>query len=114
MSSQTIRQRTGIEQYQAVERTRRSDFRSTSNAHGFKCAPAMNDTPHAEDTSFGAWCLAILSILVFVVIVSQVMRLGEVSQGRRDSIHACEAQGLRAITVSDGVNDHIVCSAGAL
>lgn len=114
MSSQTIRQRSGIEQYQAVARTSRSDFRAIANARGFTCAPAMNDTPHVEDTSFGAWCLAILSILAFVVVVSQVMRLGEVSQVRRDAVHACEAQGLRAITVNDGVNDHIVCSAGAL
>jgi hypothetical protein len=109
-----MRQRHGIEQYRDLERTRRSDFRSTSNARGFTCAPAANDVPHAEDSSFGRLCFAILVLIAFAILAVQVMNYCERNQEARNEVHACEAQGLRAITVNDGVNDHIVCSAGAL
>ncbi|WP_426287491.1 hypothetical protein [Luteibacter sp. E-22] len=113
MSSQTLRQRHGIEQYQAVERTRRSDFRDAANARGFKCAPAANEVPHAEDTTFGAWCLTILAILGFVVLVTQLMRLGAIDQRVRDARHACEAQGLRVVVVNHGNDDEVLCVGGA-
>ncbi|NID14347.1 hypothetical protein [Luteibacter yeojuensis] len=112
MSSQTMRQRHGIEQYRDLERTRRSDFRDAANARGFTCAPAANEVPHAEDSSFGAWCLTILAIIGFVVFVTQVMSLSETHQRLRDMKHACEAQGLRAVVVDRQGRDDVVCVGG--
>jgi hypothetical protein len=112
MSSQTMRQRHGIEQYQAIGRTRRSDFRDAANARGFTCAPAAKARPHDEDTSFGAWFLTILCIIGFVVFVTQVMSLSETHQRLRDMKHACEAQGLRAVVVDSNGRDDVVCVGG--
>jgi hypothetical protein len=113
MSSQTIRQRHGIEQYQAIERTRRSDFRDRANARGFKCAPVANDVPHAEDSSFGKLCLTILGIIGFAILATHIVKLSDIQQRVRDAQHACEAQGLRAVVVDREGRDDVVCVGGA-
>lgn len=113
MSGQTLRQRHGIEHYRDIERTRRSDFRGNANARGFKCAPARNEVPHAEDSAFGKLCLAILALLGFAVIATQFVHLSDIDQRVRDAQHACQAQGLMAIAVNHGDRDEVVCVVGA-
>lgn len=113
MSSQTIRQHHGIEQYEAIQRTRRSDFRGNANARGLTCAPDKNEVPNAEDSAFGKLCLTILAILGFAILATHFVKLTDIHQRVRDAQHACEAQGLHAVVVDREGRDDVVCVGGA-